>query len=295
MGIIVENKLITLNTRYGTKMNGTYLSSLEFPFKGVLADEANIVSANVSVMNAQLPVSWYTVNSSNNEFLYDGNWLTIPKGNYNGTSFIAGLLSLMNGLIPGSVTSIDLISSTGVLKFTFATSRTLNFPSSLQGQGPGTNFGYLIFGAEADVSYVGSVTSLPFPLNLLGINRLAIRSSRLLISSYNSFDMGKGINLATIPVDQPPWGLVNYSNQTDLNKAVLEVKYIDLIDIQIADENNQLIDFNNTNWTLTLVLEIIRNIPDRFVPSFRELTVEAKPPEKEKPIVQDMKELEALA
>jgi hypothetical protein len=295
MGIIVENRLITLNTRYGTRMNGTYLSSLEFPFKGILKEEDGIVSANVSVMNAQLPVSWYIVNQSNNQFRYDGTWLSIPSGNYNGNSFIAVLLSLMNGLIPGSVTSIDLISSTGVLKFTFATSRTLIFPSALQGSGPGTNFVNLIFGAEADVSYTGTVTSLPYPLNLLGINRLAIRSSRLLISSFNSFDMGKGINLATIPVDQPPWGLVNYSNETDLNKAVLEVKYVDLIDIQIADENNQLIDFNNTNWTLTLVLEIIRNIPDRFVPSFRELTVEAKPPEKEKQIAQDMKELEALA
>jgi hypothetical protein len=107
--------------------------------------------------------------------------------------------------------------------------------------------------------------------------------------------MGKGINLATIPVDQPSWGLINYSNQTDLNKSALEIKYIDLIDIQIADENNVLIDFQNTNWTCTLVLEIIRNIPDRFLPSFRELTVEAKPAKEEKAIERDLKELELLA
>jgi hypothetical protein len=107
--------------------------------------------------------------------------------------------------------------------------------------------------------------------------------------------MGKGINLATIPVDQPAWGLINYSNQTDLNKAVLEVKYIDKIDIQICDENNVLIDFNNTNWTMTLVLEVIKNIPERFIPRFKELTVETKVPQKEKQVVQDMKDLELLA
>jgi hypothetical protein len=169
------------------------------------------------------------------------------------------------------------------------------FPNNIQGGAAGTNFIYLIVGAEPNAIYVGAAFTLPYPLNLLGINRLAIRSSRLLISSFNSFDMGKGINLATIPVDQPSWGLINYSNQTDLNKSALEIKYIDLIDIQIADENNVLIDFQNTNWTCTLVLEIIRNIPDRFLPSFRELTVEAKPAKEEKAIERDLKELELLA
>jgi hypothetical protein len=294
MGIITENRLITLNTRYATLLNGTALSSVEFPFKGVLTDDENIISANICIMNAQIPVSWYIINDSNNQFRYDGNWITIPNGNYNGNSFITVLKSLMNGVIPASVSNIVLSSSTGELTFTFATSRTLIFPSTRQGSSD-PNFSNLIFGAVANTSYVGASITLPFPLNLLGINRLAIRSSKLLISSFNSFQMNKGVNLSTIPIDQPPWGLVNYSNQTDLNKAVLEVKYIDIIDIQICDENNSLVDFNNTNWTMTLVLEIIRKVPERFTSTFRELTVEAKIPEKEKQIVQDMKDLELLS
>ena len=294
MGIIVENKLITLNTRYATKINGTYLSSVEFPFKGVLTDEDDIVSANISVMNAQIPVSWYTINSSNNQFRYDSNWITIPIGNYNANGLISVLTTLMNAAIPGSVANIVLTASTGILTFTFTSSRSLTFNASFSTGGTG-NFCYLIMGANQGSTLVGSSIILPFPLNLLGINRLAIRSSKLLISSFNSFDMGKGINLATIPVDQPSWGLINYSNQTDLNKAVLEVKYINMIDIQIADENNVLVDFNNTNWTITLVLEVIKNIPDRFIPRFKELTIQAKVPEKDKKIVQDMKDLELLA
>ena len=295
MGLITENRLITLNTRYASRLNGTYLSSVEFPFKGVLKDEDDIVSANISVMNAQIPVSWFTVNASNNQFQYDGNWVTITPGNYQGNNFAAELLTQMNAAIPASVSSIVLNQSTGRLVFTFVASRTLLFPTNILGGGAGTNFVYLIVGAEANETYTGASITLPYPLNLLGINRLAIRSSRLLISSFNSFDMAKGINLSTIPVDQPSWGLINYTNQTDLNKAVLEVKYIDLIDIQIADENNVLIDFQNTNWTIALVLEVIRNVPDRLVPRFRELMVEAKVEEPEKPINKDLKELELLA
>lgn len=295
MGLIVENRLITLNTRYANRINGTYLSSVEFPFKGILKEEDDIVSANISVMNAQIPVSWFTVNASNNQFLYDGIWVTITPGNYQGNNLVTELKSIMNAAIPGSVTSIVLSQATGRLVFTFTASRDLVFPNFIQGGAAGTNFIYLIVGAEPNAIYVGAAFTLPYPLNLLGINRLAIRSSRLLISSYNSFDMGKGINLATIPVDQPSWGLINYTNQTDLNKSALEIKYIDLIDIQIADENNVLIDFQNTNWTCTLVLEIIRNIPDRFLPSFRELTVEAKPAKEENAIERDLNELELLA
>jgi hypothetical protein len=294
MGIITENKLITLNTRYATRINGTALSSVEFPFKGVLTDDDNIISANICVMNAQIPVSWYIINNSNNQFKYDGNWITIPYGNYNGNSLITVLKSLMNAVISASVTSIVLSSSTGALTFTFVASRSLQFPTTFS-TGSNPNYSYLIFGAVAGSTLTGASITLLYPLNLLGINRLAIRSSRLLISSFNSFDMGKGINLATIPVDQPPWGLINYSNQTDLNKAVLEVKYIDMIDIQIADENNVLLDFNNTNWTLTLVLEVIRKVPERFTSTFRDLTIQATVPEKEKQIVKDMKDLELLA
>lgn len=293
MGIIVENKLITLNTRYCTRNNGTLLSDVLFPFKGILKEEDDIISANICVMNAQLPVSFYTVNASNNQFRYESNWITIPYGNYNANTLIAVLTSLMNAIVPASVTSIVLTPSTGKLTFTFSVSRTITFTSSFS-SGSSGNFNYLIMGAESGSTLVGSSITLPYPLNLLGVNRIAIRSSKLLISSYNSFDMGLGINLATIPVDQPAFGLINYSNQTDLNKAVLLVKNIDLIDIQIADENNTLINFNNTNWTLTLVLETVRNVPERFIPHFRQLTVEARPPEKDPQVVQDMKDLEGL-
>lgn len=294
MGLITENKLIMLNTRYATRMNGTFLSDLQFPFKGILTDEEDIVSSNICVMNCQIPISYYIINESNNQFLYDSNWITIPFGNYNANSLITILKTLMNGVIPLSVSDIVLTSSTGKLTFTFATSRTLDFPTTFS-TGLSGNFSYLIFGATAGSLFTGTSITLPFPLNLLGVNRLAIRSSKLVISSFNSFDMGLGLNLATIPVDQPPWGIINYSNQTDLNKSILMIKTIDMIDIQICDENNNLLNFNNTDYTITLVLEIIKKVPDRFIPSFRDLTLKAEVPIPQKKINKELEDLELLA
>lgn len=296
MGIIVENRLITLNSRYCNRVNGTFLSSVEFPFRGILTDEDDIVSANICIMNAQIPVSWYTINETNYQFraLNLTTWISIPFGNYTANTLLPLLKTLMNTAVPNSVSSVTLDATTGKISFSFTSTLFVIFPNVFQ-NGKSGNYVYLLFGATANNQYTGDTVSLTYPMNLLGINRLAIRSSKLLISSFNSFDNGLGINLATIPADQPPWGLINYTNQTDLNKAVLMVKTIDMIDIQIADEFNNLINFNNTDWTMTLVLEVIKNIPERFIPHFKELTVEAKVPEKEKPIIQDMKELEMLA
>jgi len=296
MGLIVENKLITLNSRYGTRVNGTYLSSMIFPFQGILVEEDEIVSSNICIMNAQIPVSWYTINETNSQFrvVNLSTWLDIPYGNYTATNLLAVMVTLINTAHPATISSATLDPKTGKVTFSFNYTTFIIFPALFQ-SGASGNYTYNIFGAIADKQYAGDVVTMDFPLNLLGINRLAIRSSKLLISSFNSFDMGLGINLATIPADQPPWGLINYTNQTDLNKAVLMVKTIDMIDIQIADEFNNLINFNNTDWTMTLVLEVIKNIPERFVPKFNDLTIKAEVPVQEKKIEKDMKELELLA
>ena len=66
--------------------------------------------------------------------------------------------------------------------------------------------------------------------------------------------------------------MISYSSQTDLNKSALQNSYIDQIDISIVDEDNNLINFNGIDWSITLVLENRRFLPDRFTTPFRQLT-----------------------
>jgi hypothetical protein len=82
---------------------------------------------------------------------------------------------------------------------------------------------------------------------------------------------GLGITLSTIPVDQPAFGMISYVNSIELNKAVLQTRYIDQIDISIADEDNNLIDFNGLEWNITLVLENVRRLSDVIIPKFDKL------------------------
>jgi hypothetical protein len=48
--------------------------------------------------------------------------------------------------------------------------------------------------------------------------------------------------------------MISYNSQSDANKNLLNIRSINEIDINIYDENNNYIDFNNLDWTMTLVI-----------------------------------------
>ncbi len=48
--------------------------------------------------------------------------------------------------------------------------------------------------------------------------------------------------------------MISYNSQSDANKNLLNIRSINEMDINIYDENNNHIDFNNLDWTMTLVI-----------------------------------------
>ena len=52
--------------------------------------------------------------------------------------------------------------------------------------------------------------------------------------------------------------MINYVNTTSSNTNILKAPTIGNIDIQLTDEDNNLLDFNNIDWTITLCLSIER-------------------------------------
>ena len=52
--------------------------------------------------------------------------------------------------------------------------------------------------------------------------------------------------------------MISYTNQNALNKNIIKTPTIDAIDIQLTDDNDNLIDFHNLDWTITLCLSIER-------------------------------------
>lgn len=374
----LENKLITLNSDYGTRLNGNYLSNMIFNFTGLLKQDASILSSNVCAINAQIPVSFYIINESNNVMYYTLDEttfksITISPANYNANTLFTAIVSAMNAngdggfiftlfqptgvitamnsylfrILPYSTTHPSTLSrvlgiTTGYYDYKFVfryyvkiiqpqnyVDYTISLPiTSYTIQTLAQTIDNLLVAQniQAQMSYVGSqliltcqqtgagiamlysstdisgffgintnqpplaiqtytpssnllndtIDSLVMtqvadtPLNLLGVKKISIKSTLLGISSYTSESGGKSITLTTIPADKPPFAMISYENKSDLNKQTLGLEVIDSIDIQIVDERDNLINFNNVGWTITLIIESIRRKKET-IGTFQEL------------------------
>jgi hypothetical protein len=90
----------------------------------------------------------------------------------------------------------------------------------------------------------------PYPLNLLGTLRLRICSFEL---STTNLDY----TLITLPIEIGNFGLIQYTNISNIKSKLINPS-IDSFDILIIDDNNNPINFNNINWTMSLLLTIVR-------------------------------------
>jgi len=247
--VYIDNHLITLNSKYATKLNGTMLSNVVFGFTGLLQDQNNILNTFITVSNAQIPVSFYTITSINNKVIYEQSGSaftkTIPVGNYNSSSLISALLTLF-----GSSATITINKINGKLTFLFNTNTPILSTSTIK-----EVLGFV----DNVLCYANIAVELPFPLNLLGVKKVSIKSDNLAITAYSSVNFSTSNTLTTIPVDQPPFNMISYFNQTDLNTNILQARTLNTIDISLVDENNNYLDFNNCDWSMTLCLSIHRN------------------------------------
>ena len=247
--IYTKNKLITVNSQYGIQENGTMKSKLLFNYKNLLSDDENIMKSFVTVINAQIPCSFYVINALNNKLVVAGPTITetpilISNGNYNANTLISELVSKLfaSGLTMtitiNKINGILKFSSNGFLDYYFTSDSTL----------------LEILGTTSSIIATSTNYTCPYPLNLLGVKKLLIKSTKLSIHSVSTVDYASSNILLTIPSDVSPFSMISYNSQSDANKNLLNVRSINEIDINIYDENNNYIDFNNLDWTMTLVI-----------------------------------------
>jgi hypothetical protein len=119
-----------------------------------------------------------------------------------------------------------------------------------------TCFSILGFGKQDYLATAENLTA-PYPLDLLGIRALKIMCPEFSTNNRDSVNLATTQLIETIPVDQPPYGIIMYSNSNN-EYGNLQTQNISTINIQILSELGDFINFNNTNWTITLVLLIDR-------------------------------------
>jgi hypothetical protein len=308
--VYVDNHIITLNSTDGTLLNGTFKSNINFAFTGLLKDDVNIIRTYITLLNAQIPVSFYVIDATNNTLLIyvldppTGNVInqlsvSIPIGNYNSGTLITALnIAMVSAFISLTVT-INPVN--GILTFANGSS---SFDYAIQSNNYGSTLA-LILGI-GNTSVINSIlignnssTTLPFPLNLLGKTKLLINSTNLNNVAYTSFGLGFTTTIATVPVNVPPYSLIQFSTAVDQQKNILTNRVLDNIDIQILDTDNRFINFNNVDWSLTIVLSIEKIDANKFhIQSFNDYLGNEKQPIQPEEIVlnppEQDKELEFL-
>jgi hypothetical protein len=252
-----DNILITLNSKIASYNNSTKKSDVSFKFLGILKEEDDIIRTSISIINAQIPASFYVINSTNNK-LGVGNSttsyiLTIPIGNYNSYTLGQKLVTLFTSI--GMTVSVATNSLTGIMTFTQSNATFFIYPNLYGGVVYSTIGPLLGLGTTIQT---GLIITLPFPVNLLGVKKISVKSNALAINALSSTTLGYSNIICTIPCDVPYFNMINYVNTTLLNTNILKTFTINNIDIQLTDEDNVLLDFNNIDWTISLSLTIER-------------------------------------
>lgn len=245
---LTDSKQFYLNStsKLGVKMNSTMNSKINFEIPRFITKQPNILYHSLKLLHAEIPYSFYIINETNNKInlVIDSinHFFTVPVGNYNAFT----LLDLLN-TIDNKIT-FTLNNSNG--KYII----TSNFSFSVLS----TSTILKIIGGELNKTYNGLVVNnkyildFPFGVNLLGTKNLYIKCNLILENLQTK--TSDNSTLKSIPVNVPPFGLILYNNNENI-ESLIKNSQIDNFNIEIVDDDDNLINMNNQDWSITIELK----------------------------------------
>ena len=246
-------RTISLNSQDAHTNNGYNFSDLVFNFKNILIDSEDIAYSTIGIVDAQIPVSFFLIDSDTDHLVIQVGIIVytifLEKGNYNASNFITELSTKINGT--GVTVQITINRVNGRLNFIFNNSITLLHE--------GSRGLFRILGFDVNDDYTGTNITPPFPLNLLGIQRIKVCSSNLAtVENHDSSNSNNNI-IQVIPIDVPSYCLITFTNKLN-NFGKMKSRNISSIDIQLLDEFGRFIQMNGIHFCLTLQLNIFRKL-----------------------------------
>ena len=186
------------------------------------------------------------MNETNNKFNVNINSLNslyvIPVGNYNAFT-LKDVLNAFNSSI-----IFDLDNSTG--KYNIDSNFTFSVLSSstllkIIGGISNTTYNAILINNKY-------VLNFPFAVNLLGTKNIYIKCNLILENLQTRTNDNQ--TLKSIPVNVPPFGLILYNNNENI-ETLIKNSQIDNLNIEIVDDDDNLLNFNNQDWTICIELK----------------------------------------
>jgi hypothetical protein len=248
MNIITDSQKFYLTpSGASNNKNGIFNSSLEFNIPTMYQKSDDLLYATIRTLHAEIPYSFYIVNEYNSllsitDTNNNVNDIQIPLGNYNATSLIAYL----NTALPNNMT-ISFNSTTGKFTLVYNGIFSVNASSTCN----------ILLGFSKNTTYTSdnnNIIAFPFLANLLGTKNIYLKFPNLILDNYNT-QTGDRSTLSNIPVDQAPYGLIMYENRSTSSTIIKNVQLPDRLYVQLTDDTNNLIDFNNIEWSITVQID----------------------------------------
>jgi len=207
------------------------------------------------VINATIPYTFYTVNSTNNAIQINtiptsvspqGLYI-IPSGCYNANQLATAITSL----IPNMIVTYNNI--TNLFSFTCSTTDfiiDITYTTASE-----------LLGLSSNNLYNTSIGKTLKSYTL--INLAPVRSINLLCN-YNTGNINILANnfyntLCSIPVLSPPYSLITYTNPNNYSSN-LYISEFNNITLKLVDQNGKPINLNGQFFNLTLQIDVLKFI-----------------------------------
>ena len=244
---------LTSTSKIGVKMNSTMNSKINFEIPRFITKQSNILYHSIKVLHAEVPYSFYIINETNNiiNLVIDtiNHLYTVPVGNYNAFTLLTVLNDIDNKI------TFTLNNSTG--KYHIDSNVTFSVLSS--------STLLKIIGGISNTTYNALsvnnkyVLNFPFAVNLLGTKNIYIKCNLILENLQTKTNDSQ--TLKSIPVNVPPFGLILYNNNENI-ETLVKNSQIDNLNIEIVDDDDNLINFNNQDWTICIELKTTLQVSD---------------------------------
>lgn len=241
--------LFLRSSDYTTLNNDTAKSDIFFELKDTIIIPNNI-DAYLQLNSFKFINSFYNINWTNNTFYYTYNdngdianfSRVIPVGNYS----ITELINYLNNELTGQMI---LTYDSKLFKIHF---RTYNYPSFYYSFSinDGVNSILNVLGFDEPTPMQSYITSYNL-INLAGVQCLYITFENLNITSNTAKLANLNNVLECINIDVKTGATQSFNNHTN-TKFKINVPNISFLNIRIYDEKNNLVNFNNTDWFMTL-------------------------------------------
>ena len=219
----------------------------------IVIPNATNISMLCSVESASIPLSYYTINETNNKFSF--NSITsgeIPHGNYSINSLILALHEVQKLFTFSYVKTTSKLSITSKQTIEGTDYNTVDFIS---------NNIYKLIGLKPDTQFIGLNYVAPNPINLVYTSGIYLSLNNIQNANLDLGTNNQSSNvLLRIPVSQPTNTYLQYFNAIGF-KNLLSTKVLASIDLSLLDDNRNLLQLtDNVDWCIVLRIDFERTI-----------------------------------